>query len=174
MRRAADGNGARRGERAERGSVLIVTLIMLVLLTVMVASSFTLSSTNLKSVTNTQLRDEAVAAANAAIEQVISSPFTNAPAAEAIQIDINNDGVPDYTVQFAKPTCMSASSITASSAPPSSLSLPSGFTLPGATYYDTVWDLAAQVTDVASGASVQVHEGVRVLLDQTQYNTVCP
>ena len=168
MTRATD------GKHAERGSALIVTLIMLVLLTVMVSSSFTLSSTNLKSVTNNQLRDEAVAAANAAIEQVISSPFTNAPAAEAIQVDINNDGVTDYTVQFAAPTCISASTVSGSSTPPSSVTLPSSFNAAAATYYDTVWDLDAQVTDVASGASAHVHQGVRVLLNQTQYNTVCP
>lgn len=158
----------------QRGSTLIVTLIMLVLMTVLVGSTFTLASTNLKSVTNNQLHDEAIAAANAAIEQVISSPFTNAPAAEVINVDINNDGVTDYTVQFPAPTCVSASTVTSTSSPPSSLSLPNAFNAAGATFYDTVWDIDAQVTDVASGASAQVHQGVRVLLDQTQYATVCP
>jgi hypothetical protein len=135
---------------------------------------FTLASTNLKSVANTQLHDEAVAAANAAIQQVISSPFTNAPAAQAVQVDLNNDGVTDYTVQFLTPVCVSAVSQSATSTPPSSLSLPPAFNGVGATYYDTVWDLDAQVTDVASGASARVHQGVRVLLDQIQYATVCP
>ena len=158
----------------QQGSALIVTLIMLVLMTVLVGSTFTLASTNLKSVANTQLHDEAIAAANAAIEQVLSSPFTNAPAPEAINVDINNDGVPDYTVQFTAPTCVSATTVSAAGTPPSSLSLPNGFGVAGTTDYDTVWDLDAQVIDVASGASAHVHQGVRVLLDQTQYNTVCP
>ena len=164
------------GERHSRqqGSALIMTLIMLVLMTVLVLSTFTLASTNLKSVANTQFHDEAIAAANAAIEQVISSPFTNAPAPESINVDINNDGVTDYTVQFTKPACVSASNVSGSSTPPSSLSLPSAFNAAGATFYDTVWDLDAQVTDLASGASAHVHQGVRVLLDQTQYTTVCP
>ena len=159
---------------AQRGSALIMTLIMLVLMTVLVASTFTLASTNLKSIANTQLHDEAIAAANAAIEQVLSSPFTNAPAAEAINVDINNDGVTDYVVQFTAPTCVSASSVSGSSTPPSSLSLPNAFNAAGATFYDTVWDLDAQVIDIASGASAHVHQGVRVLLDQTQYATACP
>ena len=158
----------------QRGSALIMTLIMLVLMTVLVGSTFTLASTNLKSVANTQLHDEAVAAANAAIEQVISSPFTNAPVAQAIDVDINNDGMIDYTVQFTAPTCVSASAVTSSSTPPSSLSLPTAFNAAAATFYDTVWDIDAQVTDVASGASAHVHQGVRVLLDQVQYATVCP
>ena len=166
----------RPGDRrsSQHGSALIVCLIMLVLMTVLVASMFTLASTNFKAVANNQLHDEAIAAANAAIEQVITSPFTNAPAAESINVDINNDGVTDYTVQFTAPTCVSAISQSAASPPPSSVTLPPAFNQTAATYYDTVWDINAQVTDVASGASANVHQGVRVLLDATQYNTVCP
>jgi hypothetical protein len=153
--------------------VLIVALIMLVLLTAVAASTFALTTTNLKSVTNTQLRNEAVAAANAAIEQVMSSRFTDAPAAESVNIDLNNDGATDYTVQLAAPTCISASTISTTSLPPSSLSLPASFTSANSSYYDTVWDLDATVTDAASGASAHVHQGVRVLLTQTQYSAVC-
>ena len=160
--------------RAERGSALIVTLIMLVLLTVLVGSTFALSSSDMKSVANTQLRDEAIAAANAAIEQVISSPFTNNPQPEQIAIDINNSGTPQYLVNFLTPTCIRASAVSAGSLPPSSLSLPATFNTAGATFFNTVWELDAQVTDVASGATAHIHQGVRVLLDQTQYNTVCP
>jgi Tfp pilus assembly protein PilV len=158
----------------ERGSALIVTLIMLVLLTVILGSAFSLSSTNGKSVANTQSRDEVVAAANAAIEQIVSSPFTNAPQAETIGVDINNDGINDYSVNVAQPTCVSASSVTPASLPLSSLSLPAAFSVSGQTYYDTVWDIDAQVQDPASGAAANVHQGVRVLLDQTQYQLVCP
>jgi len=160
--------------RPERGSALIVTLIMLVLLTVLLGSLFSLSSTNVKSVANTQLHDEAVAAADAAIEQVVSSPFTNAPQAQAIGVDINNDGINEYTVNVAQPTCISASSLSSTTLPPSSMSLPAAFNTSGPTYYDTVWDIDAQVQDPASGAVANVHQGVRVLLDQTQYSQVCP
>src|SRR5688572_26041587 len=89
----------------QRGATLVVGLIMLVLITLLVTSAFTLSNTNSKSVGNMQIRNEAVAAANKAIEQVVSSPFTAAPAAEAIDVDLNNDGTTDYTVAFAAPTC---------------------------------------------------------------------
>jgi len=58
----------------QRGATLIVGLIMLVLITLMVLSAFTMSSSNLKSVGNMQSRDEATAAANVALEQVLSSP----------------------------------------------------------------------------------------------------
>ena len=160
--------------RAERGAALVVSLIMLTLITVMLASTFTLSTTNSKSVANTQVRNEAIAAANAAIEQVISSPFTNAPAAESINIDINNDGVIDYTVNFAAPKCVSATTITPATLPVSSLSLGTSFASTAATYYQTVWDLDARVVDNASGASVHLHQGIRKLLTQAQYTAACP
>jgi hypothetical protein len=159
--------------RAQRGATLVVGLIMLTLITVMVTSAFTLSTTDLKSVGNMQIRDEAVAAANKAIEQVLSSPFTTSPAGESLDVDLNNDGTTDYTVVFTAPSCVSASEITGTLVPPSSISLGSAFSLSTSNFYQTVWDLDASVTDVASGASVRVRQGVRVLLTQTQYNTVC-
>jgi Tfp pilus assembly protein PilV len=167
-------NLSRYHRRAQRGAALIVSLILLVLIAAMVTSSFTLSSTNLKSVTNTQMRNEAIAAANAAIEQVISSPFADAPAAESVDVDINNDGAIDYTVNFAAPQCMSSSTVTAASLPVSSLSLGSSFASTAANYYETVWDLDATVVDVISGASVRVHQGIRMLLSQAQLTAACP
>lgn len=159
--------------RAERGAALVVSLILLTLITMMLASAFTLSTTNSKSITNTQIRNEGIAAANAAIEQVVSSPFTDAPTAESINVDINNDGVVDYTVNFAVPKCISATTITPTALPVSSLSLGGSFASTAANYYQTVWDLDATVTDVASGASLHLHQGIRKLLTQAQYTAAC-
>jgi hypothetical protein len=53
------------------------------------------------------------------------------------------------------------------------LSLGSAFTVTASSYYQTVWDLDANVTHLASGTTVRVRQGVRVLLSQTQYNAVC-
>jgi hypothetical protein len=161
----------KHGRHAERGAALIVSLIMLTLITVMLASTFTLSTTNAKSVTNTQIRSEAIAAANTAMEQVISSPFFTKPAADSISVDIN--GIADYTVSVAAPKCVSATTITPAALPVSSLSLGSGFASTIANYYETVFDLDATVTDSASGASVHLHQGIRKLLTQAQYDAAC-
>jgi hypothetical protein len=159
---------------AQRGATLVVGLIMLVLITLLVTSAFTLSNTNVKSVGNNQIRNEAVAAANKAIEQVLSSPFSDAPAAESIDIDLNNDSTTDYTVDFAAPVCVSATVISGSSAPPSSITLGSMFAVGTPNYYHTIWDLDANVVDAASGATMRVRQGVRVLLNQAQFDAVCP
>ena len=159
--------------RRQRGATLVISLIMLTLITTLVTSAFTLSVTDVQSVNNRQLRDEAVAATNKAIEQLLSSPFTNAPTGEAIDVDINNDGKMDYTVNFAAPQCVSANELAGTSLPPSSLSLGSAFAVATSSYYQTVWDLDGNVLDIASGNSVRVRQGVRVLLTKAQFDAVC-
>lgn len=156
--------------RAQRGATLIVGLIMLVLLTLVVTAAFMISTGNLRAVGNMQFRNEATAAANDAIELVLGSPFTDAPAAQQISVDIDNNGTPDYLVNIATPTCVRAS--IASPGAASSLSLGSGMST--ASFWNTVWDIQADVNDAVTGASVRVRQGVRVLLSQSQKNLVCP
>ena len=161
-----------RVSRNERGAALVVGLIMLVLITLMLVTALNLGTTNFRAMSNMQYRAEAIAAANEAIEQVISSPFPNAPAAEAIDVDVDNDADVDYVVQMATPTCIYADE--ASSADPSSLSLP--VSMSAASTWNTVWDLDASVNDAenAGAANVRVRAGVRVLLSEAQKNAVCP
>lgn len=155
--------------RAQRGATLIVGLIMLVLITLVVTAAFTLSTGNLRAVGNMQFRNEAIAAANVAIEQVLGSPFTDAPTSEEIEVDINNDNTTDYFVVIATPECIRATVATPSA--PSSLSLGAGMST--ASHWNTIWDVVADVNDAVSGASVQIRQGVRVLLTQAQKDAVC-
>lgn len=161
----------------QRGAVLIVGLVLLVVITLMVASAFTLSVSNLQSVGNMQFRNEAIAAANKAIEQKIGSlcpsGCTTAPTSDEIQVDLNNDGTTDYTVTIATPTCISRSAVISTTATGGGSSASLG--LSSTTYYfNTVWDIDATVSDSVSGASVHVRQGARMLLTQTQCNAVCP
>ena len=153
----------------QNGATLIVGLIMLVLITLIVLSAYTFSSSSLKSVGNMQVREEAIAAANLAIEQVIASPFTDAPTAQEINVDINKDGTNDFVVMVEAPTCIKA--LTASS--PGNTQL--GFNADAAGgAWNTEWDINSRVTDTATGASVQIRQGVRVRLSDPQKNLVCP
>ena len=167
-----------RSIRRRKGAALLVALIMLGLISLIVLSTFTLSSSNVKAVSNMQFRVEADHAARAAIEQVLASPFTTAPTAEEIDIDLNHDDVVDYTVSIAQPTCISAKGIPPTSSDPSSLSLGEAFRVGTAAYYLTVWDIDATVKSsvggaAASGTAMHMHEGVRVTLNETQVNAVC-
>ena len=154
--------------KSQRGMTLILGLIMLVTLTLIVSTAFTLSSSNLKSVRNMQLRNEAIAAANLAIEQVVSSPFTNLPTAETINVDINNDGTNDYTVAIAQPICTRTTIASDAVLSSIDLNMSSGAT------WNTVWDIDATVVDPTSGSAVRVRSGTRVQLSDSQKTAVCP
>ena len=65
---------------AQRGTALVVSLVMLVLVTLLVLTALNLGTANFRAVSNTQFRDEAVAAANVAIQSRISSTFIDRPA----------------------------------------------------------------------------------------------
>lgn len=155
-------------KHSQRGITLFVGLIMLVLITLMVTSAFTFSMSNLKSVGNMQAKGEAIAAANQAIEQVLSSPFTTAPTAEEINVDINNDGSTDYVASIAIPTCIRAS--IASAAVKTSGTLPSMSTV---NTYITMWNIEATINDAKTGAKTTVQTGTRVLLTESQKEAVC-
>jgi hypothetical protein len=157
----------------ERGAALIVGLVMLALITVVVASSFSSSHANTQAIGNMQFRDEAIAAANKATEQVIDSPFWQEPQAETIEVDIDHDDTTDYEVAFAAPTCESATRIATADVPPSSAAFGSSFAPATSAIYQTVWDLDASVQHVASGTQVRVHQGVRVLLSKDDYDDSC-
>lgn len=154
--------------RAQRGATLVVALIMLTLITLLVVNAFTLSSSNLKAVGNMQARDESIAAANQAIELVVSSTFTNAPVAQEVNVDINKDGNTDYTVKLAVPKCIRATEVPNPDKCDENLKA-----LCAENDWHTEWDLQATVGDPASGASVVVNQGVRVKLSNSDKKAVC-
>ncbi len=152
--------------RTQKGATLVVGLIMLVLLTLVVTSAFTLSTTNLKAVGNMQFRDEAIAAANVAIERVISSDFTTLPVGLTVVVDIDQNGETDYTVVVIPPVCIQVAGVASSIETLSGVS--SG--VPYAADYTTVWDIQAQVSSSATGAAVTIRQGVRKRLTKPQYD----
>ena len=95
---------------SQTGATLVVSLIMLTLITLMIMAALAIGSANFRTVTNMQFRDEAVDAANRAIEQVVSSAFALDPpaAVETIDVDLDNDGTTDYEVDIAEPVCLRA------------------------------------------------------------------
>ena len=165
--------------RRQEGVVLIVGLIMLVLITLMATTAFTLSGTNLKSVGNMQSRNEAIAAANKAIEQVIGTNFAtgfgSVPPAQTITYDINNDGTADYSVAVLSPVCIQSTEVagTSSEGVCTSATL-EGFSDCGSATYSTLWDIDASVTDAVSGTALRVRQGVRVELTSDQKSSMCP
>lgn len=137
--------------KRQQGSSLLLSLVMLVVLTLLVVSAIRMSNSNLKTVGNMQVKNEAVAAAQQAIEQQVMSDVSNfyTPVDQAIASN-------GYTGTISAPVCLKMVAIAgysndfADSAPK-----------------DTYWDVKAVVTDIRTGASATVHQGVKVRLDST-------
>lgn len=165
--------------RRQRGVTLVVGLIMLVLITLVVSTAFMMSTTNLRAVGNMQFRDEAVAAADVAIERLMSTDFTTDPAgavANPFNVDIDNDGVVDYVVNVATPVCTkSVPLVKLAETDPDYTTCTVG--VGGATLcYETIWDLRATVSAAGAalltGATATIRQGVSKRLSVSKLN--CP
>lgn len=174
--------------KQQRGSTLLVALIMLVLLTLIAVSAVNSTTTSIQVVGNAQFREEAGAVAQQAIEQVISSNFTVAPVSSPISVDINKDGKVDYTGQVDTPICTSSIALTNNQLNPlnpadqpcisSGQSTTTGIV--GASgvvattqswCYKQSWDIKSTVADSNTGASTTVHQGVYI---RVPTGTACP
>ena len=152
---------------------IFVAMIMLLLITLLITTAFSISTTNLRAVGNVQSRDEAISSAQTVIEQVILedprlATFTSTRP-EIRAVDFDGDTVDDYLVEIQVPVCVRATRATTTTA--SSVTLP-GFSAGGA--WNTVWEINAIATDAATGARVSVIHGVRYLMSNVDKNARCP
>ncbi len=130
----------------QRGATLLTSLMILVVLTLLAISAINTSTVNLRIVQNMQVQQQTEAAAQEAIEQVMSTPNTfNVPAAATIAVN-------DLSVAIVKPVCVRAFPAAGYSA------------IWGLAPEDTEWEVVAKVADPATGAKVAIHQGAAVRL----------
>ena len=140
--------------RAQTGSTLIVALLMLAILALLGVNAMNTSTISLRVVANAQSQRDAEAAAQDAIEQVISSkdPFA-APADATITVSRPSYG-DALSVPVAAAECLDAQTAEGYSAV---------FNLaPEA----TVWEVVASVVDASTGARAEIHQGVEITMIQ--------
>jgi Tfp pilus assembly protein PilX len=132
----------------QRGAVLIVSLILLVVLTLFVLSSTQLATGSLRIVGNLQAQQNAENVSQAALEQVLSdiAPFYAPTSAVAVTAPTA------MTVVVGNRTCVRAR-------PASGYSAVSGFSPE-----DTFWDVPITVNDSITGAATATAQGVRIRL----------
>lgn len=138
--------------KQQRGATLLVSLIMLVVLTLFAVTGFNLSSVNLRIAGNFQMQKTMEAAAQEAIEQVISSSASFGGGSQTITVGTYNVTVTGLAAGTG-PKCNYA--VTAK-----------GYTkkIGELTPEDTDWELRAAVSDTSSGAQATLVQGVRVRL----------
>jgi hypothetical protein len=180
----------------QRGATLVIALIMLVALAMLSAWAFNGSQMNMRVVGNSQARQEAVTAAQAAIELTISTPAFSvdpvAVAASAIPIDVDGDANPDYQVRLTPvPSCYRVRVLKVNELDPtvagdraclgSSASPNPGIETAGSTpatgdslCADSEWNLRGVVTDPRTNASAAVNQGVAIRSLSTDAANSCP
>lgn len=139
--------------RQQRGATLLVSLIMLVVLTLFAVAGFNLSSVNLKIAGNFQMQKTMEAAAQEAIEQVLSSSAYFGGGSQTFTVGTYNVTVTGPAGGTTGPKCNY--SVTAK-----------GYTkkIGELTPEDTDWELKAFVSDATSGARATIVQGVRLRL----------
>jgi zona occludens toxin (predicted ATPase) len=163
----------------ERGSVLLVTMVFLLLFAIVAASIFRGSQTSVQAVANMQWRNDAINAANVTANNILSSTvFITNPGALTAQIDtydFNADGTNDVQVTIGAPVCHRVVKVDPASlnvnVPQDAACLNSENVLGGTFCADTEWSIALQATDTQSAASVQIEQGIAVrVLDSSVCN----
>ena len=177
----------------QRGAALVVSLIMLLLITLLAMSSFTLGKSNLQIVGNMQQRNQAFSAAQAAVATVISSTqFTLTPGnaipapcngvANTQCVSVNGSATQDINVTVGafcdsiQPIPVTQLDFTKPNDAGCLVSSSQDFGVSGASNNNSmcansVWEVQASATDAVSGANYVVDQGVAVRVATT---AVCP
>lgn len=167
----------------EQGMTLLVAMIILVMITLLAVSAYKVSNTNLRTVGSMQGRQEGLSAAQAVIEQVLSSlAFTRTPAAVAAThwgIDINGDSLEDFDVKLSpQPKCIRIAPVVIG-ATPSAADYPCiGSAVLGKAHMssycaDTIWEITATTTDRLTAANTTIRQGVAVRVGVDDATSSC-
>jgi Tfp pilus assembly protein PilX len=187
----------------QKGVTLVLSLIMLVLLTIMALSSFTIGKSSLQIVDNAQQQAQAQNAAQAILDQVVSTPaFVEAPGnvldnsncpagvtapANSRCFDLYGDGKTVIVVAMSpQPFCTQVKAI-----PAASLDLTKeqdqactveekqqfgvdGVVSGASMCSDSMWEINAQATEQVSQAKAVVTQGVEMRVSNDAVSTACP
>lgn len=180
--------------RNQQGFTLLIGMMMLMVITLMVLSSIRTGMTNSRIVGNMQFRDEATSAAQVAIEQTMgATTFVSNPQAVAdnpVQVDINGDGVNDYSVTMTpKPACLAYKVLkigeltmpqdlqctegVGAGGSGASTFIPGGFAQKTSLCATTHWKISSNAENTFNGAKVSVVQGVSVRVDTLFAETFC-
>lgn len=178
----------------QRGVVLVIGLMMLILLTLMAVAALKFGTSNFAVVANQQTRAEAVRSAEQVIDQIIENQEivmtggTNlfGTGSNTVSIDINGDGTGDYSVVVAAPTCVKRQVI-----PQNTLNFAvaddlgcarsvdqASLGVEGAAAGDSIcstvtWDVTATASDAFQQNNVSVVQGIGQRVATTRVALVC-
>lgn len=181
------------GPKHQRGVTIVIAMLFLLILSIFAVSSFNSGTTNTRVTGNMIARQEAQASAQLLIDRTLSSAeFATDPsaaAADPLTVDMNSDGVLDYTAQLVPaPVCHRLRTVKnqeldadsdldlpclTGAGPPAKDSDGVDPTADDSACANTEWNVRAVATDPESGVSVAVNQGVGVRSDKTRAENLC-
>jgi Tfp pilus assembly protein PilV len=183
-----------QARQRQQGSTLLIAMIFLLLFLVIATAVYRTSLTSTQAIGNMQWRNEAVNAADDAIDRLLStSDFANNTAAMTAQVnaapfqmDANGDGINDISVSFpvvtidgvarAGPRCLRAEPIPNKDLDPdvaadvacySTSSTGGGAPNAPSLCANTEWSITVRAVDGVTNTSVDVVQGVGVRVPTT-------
>lgn len=183
--------------RLQRGTTLLVALIMLVLITLLAMSTFNLGKSSIQIVNNMQNRDEGIAASRRVLDEAISGTrffdtpedALAAPCGNSNQRchDVNGDAKVDIVTTLSKPACVKVRSIKTSELDLAdaedrgcSVGVPQNYGQMGGAAQlgnslcaDSTWEMLASSEDQQVQAKVDVVQGVGVRISADNVDTSC-
>lgn len=151
----------------QRGIVLILSLIMLMVLTLIAVSAIRLSTVNLRSVANAQARTEAMSTAQRTIDLVLSSNFTDNIAGTASTVTVAEGGK-NYTVVIARPCLVRTvpvKNVDLDITKSDDKKCLDTLSNPYSACADTIWQIQATSTSGWFGANVSITQGTGIRMD---------
>ena len=153
----------------QRGVVLILSLIMLVVLTLLAISAIRLSTVNLRAVANAQVRSEAMSAAQRTIDLILSDNFTDNIAGTQ-QVLTVAEGGKNYTVSVARPCLVSLSpikNVALDLAIAEDRKCVDTVSNPYSACAQTIWQLQANASSGWFGANITLTQGTGLKMDNS-------
>lgn len=129
----------------QRGAVLVVSLLLLLVMTMLVVSTVNTGTINLRIVDNMRSRQDAEAVTQVAVNEFMSSGgnFVTPTSGATITVD-------GHDITVTAPECVDARPAT-------------GYTATWAlTPEDTTWEFDATITDGDNGARATIRQGVQI------------
>ena len=153
---------------AQRGSVLLLSLFMLMVMTMLALSAIKMGTVNLRTINNMQMRSEAMGAAQHALDQVMSINFTDDVAGTERNWTVAVDAGKTYNVAVARPCIRQVTPImntVLDIGNSEDLKCYDTISNPVSACSTTVWEITATVREGWFGANVAITQGTGIRMD---------
>lgn len=151
----------------QRGFVLILSLVMLMVLTLIGVSAIRLSTVNLRTVANAQSRTEAMSTAQRTVDLILSSNFTNNIAGTEQTLTVAEGGK-NYTVAVARPCLVRTVPVKNADLDitlADDLKCLDTLSNPYSACADTIWQIQATASSGWFGTNVSITQGTGIRMD---------